>query len=49
MTIVKQMRLFDIHELMEMESSRRFDVILSIIDLQPIFWLFSKKMIYGAS
>ena len=28
MTIVKQMRLFDIYELTEMESSRRSDAIL---------------------
>ena len=43
MTIVKQMRLFDIHELMEMESSRRFDAILATFDLQPIFQLFRKN------
>lgn len=48
MTIVKQMRLFDIHELMEMESSRRFDAILATFDLQPIFQLFRKKTMYGA-
>ena len=48
MTIVKQMRLFDIHELMEMESSRRFDAILATFDLQPIFQLFCKKTLYGA-
>lgn len=43
MTIVKQMSLFDIHELMEMESSHRFDAILATFDLQPI-----KKTMYGA-
>lgn len=48
MTIVKQMRLFDIHELMEMESSRRFDAILATFDLQPIFQLFRKTTMYGA-
>lgn len=48
MTIVKQMRLFDIHELMEMESSHRFDAILATFDLQPIFQLFSKKTMRGA-
>ena len=46
MTIVKQMRLFDIQELME--SSRRFDAILSTFDLQPIFQLFRKTTMYGA-
>lgn len=29
MTFVKQMSLFDIHELLKMESSRRFDLFLS--------------------
>ena len=48
MTIVKQMSLFDIHELMEMESSHRFDAILATFDLQPIFQLFRKKTMYGA-
>ena len=48
MTIVKQMRLFDIQELMEMESSRRFDAILDTFDLQPIFQLFRKTTMYGA-
>ncbi|WP_431028769.1 transposase [Lysinibacillus sp. LZ02] len=48
MTIVKQMRLFDIHELMEMESSHRFDAILVTFDLQPIFQLFSQKTMRGA-
>lgn len=35
MNIVKQMRLFDIQELME--NSRRFDAILATFDLQPNF------------
>lgn len=48
MIIAKQMRLFDIHELMEMESSHRFDAILATFDLQPIFQLFSKKTMRGA-
>lgn len=48
MTIVKQMRLFDIHELMEMETSHRFDSILATFDLQPIFLLFRKKTMHGA-
>ena len=48
MTIVKQMRLFDIQELMDMESSRRFDAILSTFNLQPIFQLFRKTTMYGA-
>ena len=48
MTIVKQMRLFDIHELMEMESSHRFDAILATFDVQPIFQLFRKKTMHGA-
>lgn len=48
MTIVKQMRLFDIHELLEMESSHRFDAILATFDLQPIFLLFRKKTMHGA-
>lgn len=48
MTIVKQMRLFDIQELMEMESSHRFDAILATFDLQLIFQLFRKTTMYGA-
>ena len=48
MTIVKQISLFDIHQLLEMESSHRYDAILSAIDIQPIFQLFSKKTLKGA-
>jgi len=48
MTIVKQISLFDIHELFEMESSHRFDAIFSTFDVQPIFQLFSKKTLRGA-
>lgn len=48
MTIVKQMSLFDIQELLEMESSRRFDEIFATFDVQPIFQLFSKKTLRGA-
>lgn len=48
MTIVKQMRLFDIHELMEIESSHRFDATFPTFDLQPIFQLFSKRTMRGA-
>ena len=33
---------------MEMESSRRFDAILTIFALQPIFQLFCKKTLYSA-
>src|SRR5690554_359658 len=48
MTIVKQISLFDIHQLLEMESSHRFDAIFNAIDIQPIFQLFSKKTLRGA-
>ncbi|MER1955721.1 MAG: transposase, partial [Solibacillus sp.] len=48
MTIVKQISLFDIQELFEMESSHRFDAIFSTFDVQPIFQLFSKKTFRGA-
>lgn len=48
MSIVKQMSLFDIHELYLMESSRRFDEIFSTFDIHPIFQLFSKKTMKGA-
>ncbi|KGR89431.1 transposase [Ureibacillus massiliensis 4400831 = CIP 108448 = CCUG 49529] len=48
MTIVKQISLFDIQELMEMESSHRFDAIFSTFDVQPIFHLFSKTTLRGA-
>lgn len=48
MTIVKQMSLFNIHELFKMESSRRFDAILATFDVQPIFQLFRKKTMRGA-
>ena len=48
MTIVKQISLFDIHPLLEMESSHRYDAIFSVIDIQPIFQLFSKKTLKGA-
>ncbi|MGE7624687.1 transposase, partial [Viridibacillus sp. NPDC096237] len=45
MTIVKQISLFDIHELYEMEPIHRFDAIFSTFDIQPLFHLFSN---YGA-
>ncbi|UPW83803.1 hypothetical protein [Lysinibacillus sp. Ag94] len=48
MTSVKQMSLFDIQELMEMESFRRFDTIFTTFDVRPIFQLFSKKTLRGA-
>ena len=48
MTILKQMSLFDIHELLKVESSHRFDAILATFDVQPIFQLFRKKTIRGA-
>ena len=48
MTIVKQISLFDIQELFEMESSHRFDTIFSTSDVQPIFQFFSKKTLRGA-
>ncbi|WP_339287861.1 transposase [Ureibacillus sp. FSL K6-0786] len=48
MTMVKQISLFDIHQLLEMESSHRYDAIFSVIDIQPIFQLFSKKTLKGA-
>lgn len=48
MTIIKQISLFDIQELFDMESSHRFDAIFSTFDVQPIFHLFSKKTLRGA-
>jgi transposase len=48
MTIVKQMSLFDIQELLKMESSRRFDAIFATFDVQPIFQLFLKRTLRGA-
>ena len=48
MTIVKQISLFDIHQLFELESSHRFDAIFNTFDVQPIFQLFSKKTLRGA-
>lgn len=48
MTIVKQISLFDIQELLNLESSRRFDAIFSTFDVQPIFHLFTKKTLRGA-
>jgi len=47
MTSVKQMSLFDIQELLEMESSRRFDAIFATFDVQPIFHLFLQKNLRG--
>jgi len=47
-TIVKQISLFDIQQLLEMQSSRRFDTIFDMINVQPIFELFSKKTLRGA-
>ncbi|WP_342558074.1 hypothetical protein [Metasolibacillus sp. FSL K6-0083] len=49
MTIIKQISLFDIQELFDMEGSHRFDAIFSTFDVQPIFHLFSKKTLPGAS
>ena len=48
MPIIKQMSLFDIQELLEMESSRRFDAIFATFDVQPIFQLFFKRSLRGA-
>ncbi len=48
MTIIKQISLFDIQQLFEMESSHRFDSIFATFDVQPIFHLFSKKTLRGA-
>lgn len=48
MTIVKQISLFDIQELLDLERSRRFDAIFAAFDVQPIFHLFSKKTMRGA-
>lgn len=48
MTIVKQICLFDIQQLLEMESSHRFDAIFRAVDIQPIFQLFSKRTMKGA-
>lgn len=48
MTIVKQISLFDIQELLDLESSSRFDAIFATFDVQPIFHLFSKKTMRGA-
>ncbi|CAM5222846.1 IS1182 family transposase IS662 [Ureibacillus acetophenoni] len=48
MTIVKQISLFDIQDLFEMQNSHRFDAIFSTFDVQPIFNLFSKKTMRGA-
>ncbi|MEK5069020.1 transposase [Sporosarcina sp. FSL K6-1508] len=48
MTIIKQISLFDIQQLFEMESSYRFEAIFSTFDVQPIFHLFSKKTLRGA-
>lgn len=48
MTIVKQISLFDIHQLFELECSHRFDAIFCTFDVHPIFQLFSKKTLRGA-
>lgn len=48
MTIIRQISLFDIQQLFEMESSHRFDAIFATFDVQPIFHLFSKKTLRGA-
>ncbi|QGG49609.1 hypothetical protein [Lysinibacillus pakistanensis] len=48
MTIVKQMSLFDIQELLKIESSHRFEAIFSTFHVQPIFQLFLKRILRGA-
>lgn len=48
MTIIKQISLFDIQQLFELESSHRYDAIFATFDVQPIFHLFSKKTLRGA-
>ncbi len=42
------MILFDIQELLEMESSRRFDAIFAAFDVQLIFQLFLNRTLRGA-
>lgn len=48
MTIVKQMSLFDIQELLKIESSHRFEAIFSTFHVQSIFQLFLKRILRGA-
>jgi len=42
------MSLFDIQELLEMDSFYRFNAIFANFDVQPIFQLFSKSSLRGA-
>ncbi|NGP46964.1 transposase, partial [Bacillaceae bacterium SIJ1] len=48
MTIIRQLSLFDMHELYEMESTHHFEAVFSAIDLTPFWSLFDKPKKVGA-
>lgn len=48
MTIILQQSLFSINELLEMESTQKYDAYFSVINLDKILVVLSKKSIKGA-
>ncbi|MBB5149017.1 transposase [Ureibacillus thermosphaericus] len=48
MTIIRQPSLFDIQELYEMEPTHCYEVIISSIDLDEIYYAVTKKSRFGA-
>lgn len=45
MAIIRQESLFDLHDLYELEPTHRFDDVFSAIDISPILFMVSKKLI----
>src|SRR6476659_432870 len=48
MSIIRQESLFDIQDLYNLEPTRRFEAIFSILTIEPVLAVVSKRSIYGA-
>jgi len=48
MSIIRQGSLFDMHDLYEMEPTKRFEAIFSTLHIEPLLFSVSKKNVYGA-
>ncbi|WP_175428234.1 hypothetical protein [Bacillus solimangrovi] len=49
MTAMRQICLFELQDLYELEPIKRFKAIFSEIDIDPLIYAISKKSIYGSS
>jgi hypothetical protein len=48
MPIIRQGSLFDMQDLYEMESSKRFEAVFSTLHIEPLLFAVRKKAVYGA-